>query len=258
MILITILNQLLSFFNVSSNVVEVVFVKWIRQDLIPWSSLDSLLWEFGRVKNLNRVWVIRLDVIVPHEVVVLEDELVGIRELDGLEEVWQVFVNVDFSVSHCETPCSQLRSSKLLNDVESNSVETESEGWRAVVNGPGKEMIRFHLFSNVSNVRPLIVENLSVSKHPISVNEEQKWGESESLDAVDSESVIQSRWLLHHPGNDDSLDTVLVEVVQSSNWEKQRHAKSVKHCDIGNVQHSGVLEMDNVVCSTVQGLVQSH
>lgn len=125
-----------------------------------------------------------------------------------------------------------------MDNEEGDGVETECEGWSRVVDGPLKEMFRFHILSHLINSIPSIVKDLFVSKHPVAVHEEQKWGKSESIEAVLCKSIIQSRWLLHKPGNNDSLGTVLVEIVEGGDWEEEWHAESIEHSDVGNVDQT--------------------
>jgi hypothetical protein len=53
---------------------------------------------------------------------------------------------------------------------------------------------RWHLISNVFNPRPLVLENLFVTKHPVSIKSEEKRGPSEFIDAILGQFFIESWW----------------------------------------------------------------
>jgi len=119
-------------------------------------------------------------------------------------------------------------------------------------------MLRDHWLRSIWNEWPDIHEDLLVAEHPVSIDQEQKRGKSEHINAILSELIIQSCWLLHVTSNNESLNHVLVEIVNCCDWEKSRQSNTIHHCNESNVEHVRVLEMDNVVFSTVKNLKVSH
>lgn len=107
---IAILNQLFSLLNESAYVIELLGVVEVGQDLIPWSTLNSFLWKLSVVKDFNCIRIIWLESKVMLHIVVLKDKLIGLRQLDGFEEMWQVFINIDLVISELETPLLKLMS----------------------------------------------------------------------------------------------------------------------------------------------------
>jgi hypothetical protein len=53
-----ILDQLLSFWDESTYIVEQMRVSWVTENLVPRSSLNRLLWNLGFIESGNSVWVI--------------------------------------------------------------------------------------------------------------------------------------------------------------------------------------------------------
>lgn len=119
-------------------------------------------------------------------------------------------------------------------------------------------MTRFHAFSLALNWVVLVHKDLSVADHPVAVKQHQHWSEPQHFQRVDSKLVVESRRLSHSPGNNCSLAHVLVEEVDGSNHEQQRHSHSVHASDVNNVQDVGVLEVNHIFATAVQKFVLSH
>lgn len=109
-ILVSILNQSLSLIDESTNVLELLGIDLVREDLIPWSSLHGESWHILGFNSMNGVRVIVGEAEVVSHVFVLLDELIGLGELDGLEEVWKILINLDSLALEGETPLLQVLS----------------------------------------------------------------------------------------------------------------------------------------------------
>lgn len=73
-----IFNKFFSLLNVSTYVIELLSIVEIGQDLIPRSSLDSLLWKFCIVKDLNCIWIIRFETKVAMHVLIFQNKLISL------------------------------------------------------------------------------------------------------------------------------------------------------------------------------------
>lgn len=119
-------------------------------------------------------------------------------------------------------------------------------------------MLRLHWLRGVSDVRPNILEHLLVCNHPATIDEEEQWRKSQTLYAVLGQLVVHGSWSFHVPGDDHSLSNVLVEIVDGSNWEESWHSDTVHHGNIGDIEHAGVLEVDNIVSTAPDHLELGH
>lgn len=255
---LVILNELLSLIDEGTNVVEHGGVLWIGENLIPWGSLDGLLRNASLVQGVDSVWIVDAEIIVVLHVLVLKHKFVGLRELNRLEEVWQVFVNLDLLGLKGESPLHEVVSEDLLDGNQEDGSHAKQENWRGPVNTEGCEMLRLHVITCGVLVRPFVHEDLWVGEHPVSIKEKEDWGPLEHLNAVVGELVVKGWWLLHLEGDNESLAQVLVEEVKGSDWEEEWHTNSVHHGDIDDIEDTSVLEMHKVVGTTVEQLVLSH
>ena len=75
---VAIFNQFFSLLNEGTNVIELLCIVEIGQDLIPRSSLDSLLWKLCVVENLNRIWIIWFETEIVLHVMIFLNELISL------------------------------------------------------------------------------------------------------------------------------------------------------------------------------------
>lgn len=114
------------------------------------------------------------------------------------------------------------------------------------------------MLSSVLNHGPNVFKDLSVAQHPVSIEEHQHRSKLKKAKSVDCQLVVEGWWLLHEECHNDSFTDILVDEVESSDWEENRHADSVHHGDEDDVQDTRVLEVNDIVLSTVKVLVRSH
>jgi hypothetical protein len=128
-----ILNQLFSLINEGSDVIEEGSILWIGQNLIPWSALDGFLWNASLLELFNGIWIINADTEVILHVVVLDDELLGLRKSNGLEEVWKIFINLNFLLLKSESPFHQVVGKDFLDENKENGSHAHEKDWRCPV-----------------------------------------------------------------------------------------------------------------------------
>jgi hypothetical protein len=75
---VAIFNQFFSLLNESTNVIELLGIVEIGQDLIPRSSLDSLLWKLCVVKNMNSIRVIWFETEVILHVMIFHNKFISL------------------------------------------------------------------------------------------------------------------------------------------------------------------------------------
>lgn len=71
------------------------------------------------------------------------------------------------------------------------------------------------------NPGPLVLENLFVTKHPVSIENEEEWGPSKFVDTVLGQFFIESRWKLVDICYIVSFIAPIREDTQGSNREQQ-------------------------------------
>jgi len=255
---VAIFDQLFSLLSEGADVGESICIEIVGQNLVPRSALDGFLGNDRCIQNANGVWVSSLEAVVVHQVLVLHDDLISLRKLNAFVKVRKILVHTNTLVAHLETPFCKRLFEDLLENVNANRVNSKDGRWSGPGNMSLEEMLRLHWLRGVTDVGPDVPEHLHVADHPASVNEEEQWGKSQTLDTVLRQLVIHGCWSLHVPGNNHSLSYILVEVVDSGNWEEGWHSHTVHHRDIGDIEHTGVLEVDNVVSSTPDRLEFGH
>ena len=130
--------------------------------------------------------------------------------------------------------------------------------WKSPVYRELDKMLGFHLLIWHVFIFPLVLENFFVGKHPISIHQEDKRSPLKFFENEINQLVIKSWRKFYLICSRDSLTHILVEKVESSNWEKNRKTKSIKHGNPNNIENSWALEMDNIVSSEIQLFVSSH
>jgi len=63
---------------------------------------------------------------------------------------------------------------------------------------------------------------------------------------------------LNNVSHSNSLADVLIEEIESSQWEKKWHSNTVKHSNPNDIDDTCTLEMDNIFASCVQIFVLGH
>lgn len=76
---VAIFNEFFPLLNESTYVIEILGIVEIGEDLIPRSSLDSLLWKLCVVKDLNCIWIIRFESEVVLHVMIFHNKLISLR-----------------------------------------------------------------------------------------------------------------------------------------------------------------------------------
>lgn len=94
-ICVPILDQFLSFRDKCTNIVEFMLVDWVREDLIPWSTLEGSLWQGCIIKILNCVRIVVLESEIVSHVLLLVHKNISLGELDSIEEVREVLVHLN-------------------------------------------------------------------------------------------------------------------------------------------------------------------
>jgi len=117
----------------------------------------------------------------------------------------------------------------------------------------GFHVVILHVF-----IFPLVHENFFVRKHPIPIHKEDKRSPLKFFKNEINQFIIKSWRKFYLISSRDSLAHILVEKVESSNWEKNRKTKSIKHSNPNYIENSWALEMDNIVSSEIQLFVSSH
>lgn len=76
-----------------------------------------------------------------------------------------------------------------------------------------------------------------VRKHPISIHKEDKRSPFKFSENEINKSIIKSWRKFDLISSCNSLTHILVEKVESSDWEKNWKTKSIKHCHPKNVDY---------------------
>ena len=109
-----------------------------------------------------------------------------------------------------------------------------------------------HWVSGYSNLIDNVLEHLSVSKHPESIQEEDDWGVAEDCHGVHGHLVIHGWRELVAIGNLPSLRCPEDEEGEDSYWEKHWKSKSIHHGHIDDIEEARVFVVDNMVWSCVE------
>ena len=102
--LVPIFYNLLSFIEVAAIVLELFLISMIGKNTIPWRSHNCFLGNFCCIEPLDGVWVIMLKSKHAFKVLRFFDNFIGLCQLKSMEEIGQVFVNLDFLALHCKAP----------------------------------------------------------------------------------------------------------------------------------------------------------
>jgi len=105
-----ILDEFFSLFNESADVIELLCIVEIGEDLIPRSSLNSLLGKLCVVKDLNCIRIIWFEAKVVLHVIIFKHKFIGLGKLHSFEEMRQVFIHFNFMISELEAPLLKFMS----------------------------------------------------------------------------------------------------------------------------------------------------
>ena len=108
------------------------------------------------------------------------------------------------------------------------------------------------------NKRPGVGEDLPVAIHPVCIQYEHDWRETQDFDAVLGELVVKSWRQSDQEGNCYSFSDVDSEEVQSTDWKQKRHSWSIEHGDKHDVQQLRILCVHFVFSTKINGLVCCH
>ena len=96
-----------------------------------------------------------------------------------------------------------------------------------------------------------VVEDLFVTDHPVAKEQVQNCCPSHYLHCVLGHLIVEGWWHLEEVCDTESLQSVVNEVGNSSNWEEDWDTNSIKHGHKEDIEHGGVFEVDEVNWSTV-------
>jgi len=134
LILITIFDQFLSFWDESTNVVELELIDWVRKDLIPRSTCEASVWRRDMIKFMDSVRIVVLESEVFSHIHLLLEEFISLGELNSIEEVWEVLVNADGFMRHCEAPLLKVGRKDLLDKEQDSCTNGHEEQWECRTN----------------------------------------------------------------------------------------------------------------------------
>lgn len=101
-------------------------------------------------------------------------------------------------------------------------------------------------------------ENLQIEISPESINCEYIAWSRQNRDTKLCESVIKSSWELNLESNGESLAHKVDNESASRNWEKEWHLSTVEHSNESDIKDLWILNLNFVICSTVECLVSGH
>jgi len=254
----TVFNQLFSFADESSNIVEKIGVSLVGEDLIPRSSLDSFLWNFRSIKCGNSIWIIMDKSKVMFHIILFLNQFISLWKSDTFEEVWKIFINFDVLACHSETPFLEILRENFLDSEQCHSGSAHEHDWSGPVDTKIDKVIWSHWLFGVFDELPFVFKDLWARNHPISVENQQDWGELNHAEAVICQLIIKSWWESHLVSNNYSFTNPLIEEIEGGKSKENWHSHSVHACNEHNVENSRVLEMNNVFSSRIKILVLSH
>ena len=257
LVVIIIDDHLVTVRGVHGNVGKVLHVARVRQQVVPVNTLDGLLGDLGVIALILELLADEWHPVGLIVVVVLLDDPVSLGKLDGVKEVRQVLVNLDLVLAEPEAPFLQLLLEALLEEEDDKHRDGDEQGRDCLVDlVDGAEIVAsdHDIVKRLSQVEDTF-EHLTVAEHPVSVEEEENGGELENRDGVLGELVVKGRRKLVGVGHMVSLEAPEDHVVEDGDGEQDGHAHTVHQRDEGDVEHRGVLEMNNVLGSRVEGNV---
>ena len=93
LVLVVVFNEGSSVLDMRAVEVETLSVIGVRERVVPRCALYRLLWNLDSFKSLDNVCIFDFEAVAVSYVIVLADDLVGLPEFDGLEEVGQILVH---------------------------------------------------------------------------------------------------------------------------------------------------------------------
>ena len=126
-ITVTVNNVVLSVLDGHSDVVEVAHVGRVRKQVVPCDTLDGLLRHADLVKFLNNNLVSESELVLFLKVVSLLAEPVGVAEFERLEEVGQVFVDLDHVGGDNVAPPLESSTEEATHDYDNGESKSEEK-----------------------------------------------------------------------------------------------------------------------------------
>jgi len=127
LIVVVVLDLGLSVWLTVVNVVHSSHVLSVGNDVVEGSALDWSQGDLGVVKLVGNMGSQDLDSVVVEVVVVLVDHVVAVLELESLEELGQVFVNLEVDGAHGHSPFLQIIGEIELQNGNNNRKQHHDE-----------------------------------------------------------------------------------------------------------------------------------
>jgi len=103
-IVIVFLNVVLSILDMRSKPGKIFNVPVVTQKCVPRSTCDRFLGPLSRLEFFNKTEFSQLETELCHHLSVLSNDLLGLRKLEGFEEVGKIFINIKLFLGHGESP----------------------------------------------------------------------------------------------------------------------------------------------------------
>jgi hypothetical protein len=112
-----------------------------------------------------------------------------------------------------------------------------------------------HCFARPVDKLPPSVKYLLIGKHPVAVENQDKWCIFKLAKTVMRQMVIKGWRQLHVVSHSIPFSYPLVEEIEGSYREEEWHANTVHHGYVNDVEETCVFEMDDVFTSAIYFLV---
>jgi len=119
-------------------------------------------------------------------------------------------------------------------------------------------VVRGHLNSWEWDQLIEVLEDNLAAEHPVSEEKIEDSSPSHDTEGVLGHLIVKGGWELIEIGSQDSLKRVQVEISPGGNGEEDGTSKTVHHSDEGDIENTGVLEMDKIFGSTVDINILLH